>query len=542
MSDELTVVLCGGPINYSNLPLGTNVSNAMVPVNGKPVIGWILDDLLAKGIRDVVVVLREQDHRFQGFLQRAYANRMKVTLALLRGEGTIVQSLLAGLHCAPTEGLVRIILGDTLIRDGYDGDQDFVYVEEVKDSRRWCLAIAATDGRIIDYVDKQENVAGPRLALSGYYHLLDGRHLQTCVERSVAEGERELSHVLRCYGALRTIYARPVQEWFDFGNIDNLVDARRRLLQSRFFNTLKINPVLNTITKGSEDNGKLRDELEWYLHVPDELKVLAPRIVSHREEAGQLEIVQEYYGYPTLAELYLYGDLHIDTWTSILRHILRIHEEFRRYPGVVTKADLKAVYLEKTWQRLDLLCRQDPLWSDVLKRSAILFNGRLLRGLPELEPALQERVNALAETTTGCVIHGDFCFSNILFDISSQIIRLIDPRGSFGRKGVFGDPRYDIAKLRHSVCSLYDYVVADMFDIQEAPDGYTGTAYADGTPRVVAAVFDRMVREMGYDLDEIRLIEGLLFISMLPLHHGHPDRQRMMFLTGLSRLNEVLQR
>jgi hypothetical protein len=90
------------------------------------------------------------------------------------------------------------------------------------------------------------------------------------------------------------------------------------------------------------------------------------------------------------------------------------------------------------------------------------------------------------------------------------------------------------------VCSLYDYVVADMFDIQEAPDGYTGTAYADGTPRVVAAVFDRMVREMGYDLDEIRLIEGLLFISMLPLHHDSPRRQQMMFMTGLSLLNEVL--
>ena len=540
MSEGTTIVLCGGPINYSNLPIGTNASNAMVPVNGKPVIAWILDDLLAKGIRDVVVVLQEQDHRLQAFLQRAYADRMRIEMALLQGEGTIVQSLLAGLRCAPTDGLVRIILGDTLVRDGYHGDQDFVYVGEVEDSRRWCLAIVGADGRIIDYVDKQENVVGPRLAVSGYYHLLDGHHLQTCVERSVAEGERELSQVLRRYGALRRIHARVVQEWFDFGNIDNLVDARRRLLQSRFFNSFRINPVLNTITKCSEHNGKLRDELEWYLQVPDELKVLSPRIVSHREEAGRLEIVQEYYGYPTLAELYLYGDLHVDTWVSILRRILSIHKEFRRHPATVTKADLKAMYLEKTWQRLDLPCRQDPAWHDLLKRSKISFNGGLLRRHPELEPVLQERVDALTETTIGCVIHGDFCFSNILFDINNQIIRLIDPRGSFGRKGIFGDPRYDIAKLRHSVCSLYDYVVADMFDIQEAPDGYTGAVYSDGTPRVVAAVFDRIVREMGYNLDEIRLIEGLLFISMLPLHHGSPRRQQMMFLTGLSLLNEVL--
>ncbi len=534
------IILCGGRINYTNLPIATNTSNAMIPVNGKPVIGWILDDLMAKGIGGVTVVLREQDHRFQGFLQRAYVNRMDVAMALLHQEGTIVQSLLAGLRRSPTEGSVRVILGDTLIRDSYDGDRDFVYVGTVEDSRRWCLAFVAPDGRIIDYVDKQENVAGPCLALSGYYHFVDGGYLRSCVERSVAQGERELSDVLRRYGALRPIYARPVREWFDFGNIDNLVDARRRLLQSRFFNTLSINPVLNTITKCSEDNGKLRDELNWYLQVPDELKVLTPRIVSHREVEGRLEIVQEYYGYPTLAELYLYGDLHPDAWTSILRRILQIHREFRRYPGPVTKADLHAMYLEKTWRRLELLCDQDPMWRDLVKRPRIVFNGRPLRGLPELERQLQQRVTALAETSAGCVIHGDFCFPNILFDINNQIIRLIDPRGSFGRKGIFGDPRYDIAKLRHSVCGLYDYVVADMFDIQEGADGYTGTVYTDGTPRVVAAVFDRMVQEMGCDLDEIRLIEGLLFISMLPLHHDRPKRQQMMFLTGLSLLNEVL--
>jgi len=37
-----------------------------------------------------------------------------------------------------------------------------------------------------------------------------------------------------------------------------------------------------------------------------------------------------------------------------------------------------------------------------------------------------------------------------------------------------------------------------------------------------------------------QFIEGLLFISMLPLHHENPQRQKMMYLTGLTLLNEVL--
>src|SRR5688572_30473915 len=106
-----TIILCGGPINYSNLPVGTNQSNAMVPVNGRPVISWILDDLLEKQVGHVTIVLREQDHRLQIFLQRAYTERINITIATLHHDGTIIQSLAAGLQSSPTSGQVRVLLG-----------------------------------------------------------------------------------------------------------------------------------------------------------------------------------------------------------------------------------------------------------------------------------------------------------------------------------------------------------------------------------------------------------------------------------------------
>ena len=151
-----TIILCGGPINYSNLPIGTNQSNAMVPVNGKPVIGWILDDLQEKQIRQVTVVLREQDHRLQDFLRRAYAEQIDITIAALRQEGTIIQSLQAGLTQSAVAGQVRVVLGDTLISDSYEFGEDTVYVGEVEESRRWCLVFLNGKGYVGDYADKQE--------------------------------------------------------------------------------------------------------------------------------------------------------------------------------------------------------------------------------------------------------------------------------------------------------------------------------------------------------------------------------------------------
>ena len=77
----------------------------------------------------------------------------------------------------------------------------------------------------------------------------------------------------------------------------------------------------------------------WYLQIPEALKVLTPRIISYKKQGGKLHIVQEYYGYSSLAELYVYGDLHAETWFSILRHVLRIHDAFREHKATLTRAD-----------------------------------------------------------------------------------------------------------------------------------------------------------------------------------------------------------
>lgn len=536
---DTTIILCGGQINFTNLPMGSNLSNAMIPVNGKPVIGWILDDLLAKNIRAAVIVLRESNHRLAEFVQRAYTNRMDIKLARLTQEGTIVQSLRAGLMANTVNGVVRVVLGDTLIRDPFDSPRSFVYVNEVEESRRWCLAVTERDGRILSYLDKQEIAPKPYLALTGYYHFTNGETLQHCADAAVADGARELSDVLKRYGAFTPIYAKQAQAWFDFGNADNLVAARQRLLQPRYFNALDINSVLGTITKVSSHSDKLRDELDWYLALPDELKVLTPRIVSNHDENGQLRIVQEYYGYPTLAELYVYGELHPDTWASILRRVLAIHGEFIKRKGALDAKHVEAVYAEKTFERVQTLAT-DEIWRALLDADEIVFNGKRLRSWKMLQTDVKQMSARLAQNAHITMVHGDYCFSNILYDISNQIVRLIDPRGSFGAKGVYGDARYDIAKLRHSICEGYDYIVADMFDLQEANDGYEARVYHNGLPQVLGVMFDQSIECMGYALDEIRFIEGLLFISMLPLHADQPRRQKMMFLTGLSLLNEVL--
>jgi hypothetical protein len=469
---------------------------------------------------------------------------MNLTLAPVSGNGTILHSLLAGLtvgrNDVPPNTAVRIILGDTLIKDSFESADDFVYVGDVEESKRWCLPVVDDEGFVTEYVDKKNLSGGPFKAIAGYYHLQRAGDLLDAVKRSLDAGKRELSDALLLYGARHPIRIREVEEWYDFGHIDRIVDARRRLLQPRHFNSLKVNPVLNTITKISTRNNKLRDELHWYKSLPPELQVLAPRILSYEEQDGNLVMVQEYYGYPTLAELFVYGDLDVETWFSILRNILRVHTELCRYKGSLAKEAIRDFYVSKTQERIEQLCRASDEWVARLGRPTITWNGRELQNLSALLPALRQRADALAESAPVRIIHGDLCFSNILYDVNNQIIRLIDPRGSFGEQGIYGDARYDIAKLRHSIAGMYDYIVADMFSLEECGGEFKTEIYANGMQAHVARKFDIHLEHAGYALDEIKFIEGLLFVSMLPLHADHPQRQIMMYLRGLELLNEVL--
>jgi dTDP-glucose pyrophosphorylase len=513
----------------------------MLPVNGKPVIAWILNDLLQKNIVDVIIVSKPEDQRLRDFIQWAYAQRMKIQFVSPHGQ-TILHSLQAGLRLCQLHQGIRIILGDTLIRDKFDDHTDFVYTGIVEDTRRWCLVTISPDAVVQDYLEKPAHSIAAPLALAGYYYLTNAEYFRHLLEGCLKNDGRELSDVLRPYGQKYPIRAGLAGEWYDFGHIDNLVEARIRLLQPRFFNALAVNPVLNTITKTSQDNDKLQNELDWYLSLPKPLQVLAPRIISHQNVDGQVQIVQEYYGYPTLAESYVYGDFDIELWESILRKIMRVHREFRNYSGQITSAQIQEMYLGKTEERLATLTQTSPYWQNILAQPFIEYNGRILKNICVLLPALSKRIQEISTSASIYIIHGDFCFSNILFDINSQIIRLIDPRGYFGRKGIYGDPRYDIAKLRHSISGLYDFILADLFTIEEISPGVViGRVFANETQNTLAQYFDALLAADGYSLNEIRLIEGLLFISMLPYHQDHPTRQKMFYLTGLSLLNEVLQ-
>lgn len=534
-----TIILCGGGINFVNLPVHSNTNNSMIPVNGKPVISWILNDLIEKGIRSVIVVLKETNTRLRTFIDRNYRHNLQVTYVTLSSSESIVHSLFEGLKAGQSQLPTRVILGDTLIRDSYPAHSDYIFVQEVNDSQRWCVADVSIYGTVTGYHDKQPHVPRPHFAVCGHYTFSNTGLLIDSTAVCYASQKKQLSDVLLSYQQKQPVTAVKAEQWFDFGNIDNLLKAKQQLLQSRFFNSLSIDPLLNTITKISEFDEKLRHELQWYKLLPAHLRVLTPRIISEEIINNRLHLVQEYYGYPTLSELFLYSDLDEEQWESIFMKLFALNGIFRQHTASPDAMDAADLYLTKNFARLEA-ARAEPYWNILLQQEEIFFNGKKLINFHGLEHEVRTRLQQLADNSSCTILHGDLCFSNILYDTSNQIIRLIDPRGSFGKPGIYGDPRYDIAKLRHSVAGGYDYIVSDLFELEENNGHFEGAIFKNENAPALSHLFDAILQQHGYILPDIRLIEAMLFISMVPLHKDKPQRQKMMYLTGLEQLNELI--
>jgi thiamine kinase-like enzyme len=119
------------------------------------------------------------------------------------------------------------------------------------------------------------------------------------------------------------------------------------------------------------------------------------------------------------------------------------------------------------------------------------------------------------------LMHGDFCFSNLLYDFQSNEITMIDPRGE-----LFGDHYYEVAKIFHSVMFDYDFVDAELY----VSKNDTYKLYNKGKENIKDLFIKRAYKY--YTEDEIRyilLITASLFLSMIPLHSHNVNNQEIYY-------------
>lgn len=532
------LIMTGAPVGGSVGQLFGDIPSALVPLNGRPVLLPIIQELIECGAKDITIVIGHQAQQVKDVCQRYVSPNVAIRFVEVDPKISAGAALLYALSYFQPGDDVLVNLGDTYV-PGLKGvlvPGSFVLVADgIDDQSQWCTVKLDTSGAICEFHNKSD-VDRAELVVAGVYRIPS---LPAHISLPLQLRRPEISDVLEaCSQTISNYQAVKVTLWFDVGHIDRYQVAKKRLLEARSFNSLHFDDFLGTVTKRSELWEKLDAEASWALALPQELQALSPRIIQFNKAGADTSITMEYYGYPTAAELWLYSSFSSGALTSMARRLIEVLERFRAYPRDVAKSDFHDMYRVKTEERIAEAMRTSATLEALFKLDRIILNGREVPGWVTIWKALGPKLDELYAPEDCCLIHGDFCLSNILYDIGGGIVRVIDARGKWGKSNG-GDIKYDVAKLRHSLNGLYDFIVNDLFDCEFDGKSRLDLRLAyDRRHKEVGVAFDKMVAEH-FDLDKIKLIEGLLFISMLPLHANKPHRQLAMFATGIDRLSSV---
>jgi hypothetical protein len=415
---------------------------------------------------------------------------------------------------------LKILHGDTLFLDSEIVANDFVSISV--NNGAYQRAAVEYDGAFNLTQLEQRWVNDSCYVLSGLFGFKSPQFLMKCIIESKNDFVSSLVKYILNY----PLNCRQLDKWLDFGHLNSFFSSRTTMTTQRVFNDLKI--TKRSVIKKSQDILKMQAESHWFECLPGSLHIYLPALLQpYREQDNNASYAIEYLYLLPLSDLFVFGNHSMVTWKQIFSSANEILNEFKLARGSINEtvdaSSFEQLYLTKTLQRLD----EYRVQSD-LEIEELLF----------IVKQSSEYISAATDAFCS-IVHGDFCFSNLLYDSRTQSLKLIDPRGFDANKNltVLGDRRYDLAKLFHSAIGCYDLIIAGRYFIKDdAIEFYD----RDRLERVERA-FDEVFCKEGSLISkhELIAINVHLFLSMLPLHHDRPERQLAMVLNAKRLFNKL---
>ena len=316
---------------------------------------------------------------------------------------------------------------------------------------------------------------------------------------------------------------------------------------TRAYNSFSINTSLGTITKTSKEE-RLKNEINYYRAISttnNKCSVFFPRMLESFENVNGYGMELEYYAYDNLGDYMVYKEFDSKFWSSVAQSLGAARKQFSQTNVLPSKPDIAAaMYVDKTEHYYQDLVRNFEKFTVMSQQQSLIIDGERCLNFESLWASIKHLIDVhLAPLGEVSIIHGDFCFSNILCGINQKtdttILKFVDPRGNFGVDGVFGDPNYDAAKLVHSYQGGYEYIIYDQFDVEEDPStNVYNIIFSNDNKDKISEVFQQET-----DLYSLKskLIEGLIYIGMCSRHYDSEKRQTAMYLNGIKILNRVLR-
>ncbi len=437
-------------------------------------------------------------------------------------EITVIQnlskiSLIESMQCSLKEisdldDSIRVLHGDTSFSE-FPLEIDLIGVSEPKSEQNWFSEQTALNRRIV---------------WSGYFAFSDYELLKASLDK-----EHNFETAVLLYDKKIIMHRNLMPSWQDLGHAATYYLARQNRLVTRAFNRLHYK---NGVLEKSGDIHKINAEVNWYQSVPLQIRKYAPQLLRVNQNNNFSSYSIEYLPIPALSEILVFGNQPTLFWEKIFSLIEEFIVDCRNSDTLEyvspNDGDFITVFASHVTKRLAFL---DESECQIKQDDEIVVNGKTAVSIREVATACLEIIGG--GRVIPSIVHGDLCLGNVLFESRMNQIRIIDPRGlDFeDSETIYGDQRYDIAKLAHSIIGCYDHIIANHFRLEhELINEKMKIIFEVKRPETFESIervfYEKFLRNQKYQ-DDVLAIVILLFITMTPLHSENPERQ-LAFLSN----------
>ncbi len=220
---------------------------ALIPVAGKPILSFIIDELVEAGVKDYIFVIGYLGEKIRDYVEKNYPNLNLTFVEQEQREGIGHAIWLTKNVVEKNEELI-IVLGDSV----FDADMkslmksecSILGVKKVDDPRSFGVAEVNEDG-IVTLVEEKPQIPRSNLALVGIYKINESTALFDALNYIITNniktrGEFHLTDaIMRMIDIGITFKPFKVNSWFDCGKKEILLETNATMLRKAGFATLR---------------------------------------------------------------------------------------------------------------------------------------------------------------------------------------------------------------------------------------------------------------------------------------------------------------